>query len=72
MAFKLIGWQQLAKLVDKNAPIHIFDASAPGLRARNGIIPGAILLSSFDRYDCARELPADRSAKLVFYCGRSH
>ena len=43
------------------------DANAASLRATAGVIPGAVLLTSTSTYEL-RELPADRSARLVFYC----
>jgi hypothetical protein len=67
--FKLIHVADLAKLMaDKDSQIHIFDANAPETRAGFGIIPGAKLLASDDSYDVATTLPADKNAKLVFYC----
>jgi hypothetical protein len=46
----------------------LLDANDAEFREKNGVIPGAKLLSSFNRYDLARELPADKNAPLVFYC----
>lgn len=43
------------------------DANGKETRAKQGVIPGAVLLSSSSQYDL-KELPADKSAKLVFYC----
>jgi rhodanese-related sulfurtransferase len=43
------------------------DANDPQTRARHGIIPGALLLTSSSEYPLA-ELPADRRVRLVFYC----
>ena len=40
--------------------------------ARAGVIPGAHLLTSDDKYDVAKELPRNKSAKLVFYCADLH
>jgi hypothetical protein len=37
------------------------------LRKKTGVIPGAILLADIESYD-ASVLPADKGAKLVFYC----
>jgi rhodanese-related sulfurtransferase len=55
---------------------HAVDANNAATRERQGVIPGATILSHFERYDLA-ELPADRAAPLVFYCanekcGASH
>ena len=43
------------------------DANGKETRAAQGVIPGALLLSSSSEYD-VKELPADKSSKLVFYC----
>ena len=67
--FKLIHVADLAKLMaDKDVHVNIFDANAPETRAGFGIIRGAKLLASDDSYDVASTLPADKNAKLVFYC----
>ena len=55
-------------LQQKGAKPTLLDANGPGFRQKNGVIPGAKLLSSFDKYDVAKELPADKTAPLVFYC----
>ena len=44
------------------------DANTAETRVRYGVIPGAILLSHYRDYDVSSELPANRAAKLVFYC----
>jgi hypothetical protein len=67
--FQVIGVNELAKLIaDPNAHVHLYDANVPGIRASQGLIPGARPLSSDDQYDVAGELPTDKNAKLVFYC----
>ncbi len=43
------------------------DANGKETRASQGVIPGAVLLTSSSTYD-VKELPADKSSKLVFYC----
>ena len=52
------------------------DANGQETRTKQGVIPGAVLLTSSSTYD-VKELPADKSSKLVFYCanqkcGASH
>ena len=37
-------------------------------REKMGVIPGALVLSSWHKFDVATELPPDKKAKLVFYC----
>ena len=43
------------------------DANGKETRSKQGIIPGAVLLTSSSTY-AVTELPADKNAKLVFYC----
>lgn len=52
------------------------DANGQETRTSQGVIPGAVLLTSSSQY-AVSELPADKSSKLVFYCanlkcGASH
>jgi hypothetical protein len=71
--FKLIHVDDLkAFMADSSSHVHIFDANVPETRAAFGMIPGAKLLSSDDDYNVATELPANRNAKLVFYCTDTH
>jgi len=48
----------------------LFDANTAKFRAENGIIPGATLLSSSSGYEL-KDLPAQKDAKLVFYCANT-
>ncbi|MDO8433211.1 MAG: hypothetical protein Q7S58_12460 [Candidatus Binatus sp.] len=67
--FKVIHIADLqGMLANLNSHVEIYDANGWGLRSRVGIIPGAHLLSSDDRYDVAGTLPPNRNANLVFYC----
>jgi rhodanese-related sulfurtransferase len=50
----------------------VLDANNPEFRQKNGVIPGATLLTSFNKYDPAKELPAAKDAALVFYCANTH
>ncbi|MGH7923445.1 MAG: hypothetical protein ACREQH_02495 [Candidatus Binatus sp.] len=71
--FAIIRVAKLASLMaDPNSHVNIYDANGWGLRSTAGVIPGAHLLTSDDKYDVAKELPADKSAKLVFYCADLH
>jgi hypothetical protein len=70
---KLIDVADLAALrADPNSHVVILDANVVPTRDRYGVIPGARLLSSYDNYDVATELPPARNAKLVFYCANTH
>jgi hypothetical protein len=71
--FAIIRVAALASLIaDSNSHVNIYDANGWALRSRAGVIPGAHLLTSDDKYDVANELPAEKSAKLVFYCADLH
>jgi hypothetical protein len=70
--FKVIDVAELAALrADPNSHVIILDANVPETRDKWGVIPGARLLSSYDSYDVATELPPTKSAKLVFYCANT-
>src|SRR6202795_5035044 len=71
--FAVIRVDALASMIaDSNSHVNIYDANGWALRSRAGVIPGAHLLTSDDKYDVAKELPAEKSAKLVFYCADLH
>ena len=71
--FELIHVSDLAAALAKpNSRVLIYDANHPDTRAQYGIIPGAHLLPSADGYSVTQELPADKNAKLVFYCANTH
>jgi hypothetical protein len=71
--FKLIHVADLAALRAKaNSRVVILDANGDSTRDKYGVIPGARLLTSYDGYDVATELPAAKNAKLVFYCANTH
>jgi hypothetical protein len=66
--FKLIHVRDLKTLIsDGKGSVYIYDANAASTRAQFGVIPGAALLPSYDKYDLSL-LPADKQARLVFYC----
>jgi rhodanese-related sulfurtransferase len=72
-SFKLIHVNDLVALrAAPNAAVTVLDANAPDFRAREGVIPGAVLLSSDNKYDVAKELPPRKDARLVFYCANIH
>ena len=67
--FRLIEVPELeAMQKDARAPVTLLDANDVDFRQKNGVIPGAKLLSSFKDYDLKKELPANHDAPLVFYC----
>jgi len=52
-------------LADKQAVA--IDCNGDRTRKKNGVLPGAILISDEEQYP-ASELPTDKTMKLVFYC----
>ena len=56
-----------AALKSDKAPV-VYDANTKGMRKKAGVIPGALLLSNYRKFDTAKELPADKATPLVFYC----
>lgn len=64
----IISVDQLAALLSQKADVTVVDANAQSTRNEFGVIPGAVLLSSYADYDIATELPSDKDGKLVFYC----
>lgn len=63
---KKITVADLATLT-KNKKATPVDANGQETRAKSGVIPGAVLLTSSTEY-ALKELPADKAGKLVFYC----
>ena len=66
LAPKKVTIPELAKLTSAKAAT-VFDANNNEFRAKNGVIPGAILLTSSSEF-ALTELPAKKDAKVVFYC----
>ena len=67
--FKIIYVDDLVHLQAGPKPVNIYDCNGPEIRNKEGIIPGAhLMIGSSSSYDTAKELPADKSATLVFYC----
>ena len=64
--FKVIRADELANLMaDSSSHVAVYDANLPDTRKRFGVIDGAHLLSSYDNYNVAKELPADKNARIV-------
>jgi hypothetical protein len=67
--FRLIEVPELEVMQkDARTPVTLLDANDADFRQKNGVIPGAKLLTSFKDYDLKKELPANKDAPLVFYC----
>jgi hypothetical protein len=58
---------ELDAMLAGGQPLYVYDVNPDDLRAKAGIIPGSILLTSTRNYDLSK-LPEDRGAPLVFYC----
>ena len=59
---------EAASLLDTDEPVSFCDANNTKTRHKLGVLPGAILLSSYRDYDPEVELPENASQRLVFYC----
>lgn len=64
---KTVSINELALLTEAKQAQPI-DANGAETRAKFGVIPGATLLTSAGSFDPAKELPAAKGSKLVFYC----
>jgi rhodanese-related sulfurtransferase len=69
-AIPVLSVGQVASMLERGE-ITPVDANGDETRRERGTLPGARLLSSSSQYDPAAELPADKSAALVFYCGNT-
>ena len=66
--FKVIRADELANMMSSSPNLRVYDANFPETRRAFGVVDGAHLLSSYDNYNIAKELPADKNSQLVFYC----
>jgi rhodanese-related sulfurtransferase len=66
---------ELAELMKKenkdNAKLAVLDVNNEDTRKKDGVIPGAKLLTSADKFDTAKDLPTSKDSKLVFYCANT-
>jgi len=70
--FKLIHVSDLQNAIAANSnAVHIYDANTEKTRKEDGLIPGAVALSSSSQYDTKSTLPSDINAQLVFYCANT-
>lgn len=65
--FKTVTLDDVDTFVQKQTAI-IYDVNVASTRANVGTVPGAKLIDSSTKYDVAKELPADKASKLIFYC----
>jgi rhodanese-related sulfurtransferase len=57
-------------ITSKNQAVYVLDANNDTTRTKEGVIPGAKILTSYDKYAMS-ELPSNKNAKLVFYCANT-
>ncbi len=67
---KSVTVSQLASLTKEKKATPV-DANGEKTRKNEGVIPGAILLTSSSQFDPAKELPASKDSNLVFYCANT-
>ena len=71
--FKLIHVDDVVAMLGSNeGAVTLLDANGSDFRTKEGVIPGATLLSSYKSYDVEKELPSRKDARVVFYCTDSH
>ena len=67
-----ISVMEVKHFVDTKAKnVVILDANNSEARKDAGVVPGAILLTSYNQYSLS-ELPKDKNTTLVFYCYNSY
>jgi hypothetical protein len=69
--FKLLHVTDLVALREHGG-VTVLDANRDEFRQEHGVIPGTVLLSKYNAYDVANELPADKKTPRVYYCADSH
>ncbi len=57
--------------LNKEKKATFVDANNVETRAKHGVVPGAVLLTSSAEFDPAKELPAQKDKALVFYCANT-
>lgn len=67
---KTITVKELASLTHTKKATAV-DANGNELRTKEGVIPGAVLLTSVAKFDPSKELPTAKDSKLVFYCANT-
>ena len=63
----VVSVSEVAAILAVQDEATICDANTVDTRSKLGVIPGAVLLSSYKDY-AASELPADHDRRLIFYC----
>ena len=65
--FKLIKADDIAAEMKSTQPPALFDANNKDTREKYGVIPGAVLLANYKKFDL-KVLPDDKAKPVVFYC----
>ena len=72
MAVREISVKQVQQFIDSKVKnVAILDANIEDARKDAGVVLGAILLTSYNKY-AITELPKDKNTTLVFYCYNSY
>jgi len=66
-AVKIVTVADVAGFLKTKSAV-VVDANGADTRQKYGVVPGAVLLTDHKDYPLS-ELPAEKSTKLVFYCG---
>jgi rhodanese-related sulfurtransferase len=66
--FRLVGSDEVKQWMASDAKPAIFDANSSDTRRAEGKVAGARLLSNYKTFDARKELPGDKTRRLVFYC----
>jgi len=71
-AVKEISVKQVQQFIENKAKnVVILDANNEDARKDAGVVPGAVLLTSYSKY-ALTALPKDKNTTLVFYCYNSY
>ena len=71
-AVKEVSVSEVQQYISAKTPnVAVLDANNSEARKDAGIVPGAILLTSYNQY-AVSELPKDKNTTLVFYCYNSY
>ena len=68
---KTVTVSDVVRLLRAAKKAQLVDANSEETRAKLGVIPGALLLTSATRFDPVRELPEAKDKPLVFYCANA-
>lgn len=67
---KELSVQEAAAMITRGQAVAC-DANGAATRQDYGVVPGAVLLSNYKKFDVAAELPPDKNKALIFYCSNT-